>query len=273
MSDEHRVGLTRAERKEVEELAAPRSPVIHEVVRRQGEEELRRPNGSLFWSGVAAGVTMMASVIAQGALHGKLPEDAPWRDLVVAPGYCLGFLIVVLGRMQLFTEQTIVAVLPVAAEPSWRKVGGTVRLWSIVLVGNMAGAAAAAALNLHLQLVGADLLAAMLEVSGGILRRTPPEMLLQAIPAGFLVAAIAWLRASASGGEFWIVVTLSYAIALGGFTHVVVGAGEAFLLLFDGRIGVAQALGGIVLPALVGNIVGGTGLFALLAHAQVRQEL
>jgi formate/nitrite transporter FocA (FNT family) len=119
MSDEHQSGLTKAEQEDAKELAAPRSPVIYEVVRRQGEEELRRPLGSLFWSGIAAGVTIMASVIAEGALRHKLPADAPWRETVADLGYSVGFLMVILGRMQLFTEQTIVTVLPVMAAPGW----------------------------------------------------------------------------------------------------------------------------------------------------------
>ena len=273
MSDGHQSGLTKAEREEAQELAAPRSPVIYEVVRRQGEEELRRPLGSLFWSGIAAGVTIMASVIAEGALRRKLPTGAPWREAVADLGYSLGFLMVILGRMQLFTEQTIVTVLPVMAAPGWRKLGGTARLWAIVFVANMIGACTAAAINVDLHLVSRELLASMLEVSGGLLRKTPLDVLLQGVPAGFLIASVAWIRAGASGGEFWIVLTLTYTIALGDFTHVIAGAAEAFLLAFGGQIGMGQALGGIILPALLGNIIGGTGLFALLAHAQVRQEL
>ncbi len=91
--------------------------VLYEVVRRQGEEELSRPAGSLFWSGTAGGVTIMASVIAEGALRHKLPAEIPWREIVSDLGYSLGFLMVILGRMQLFTEQTIVTVLPVMAAP------------------------------------------------------------------------------------------------------------------------------------------------------------
>lgn len=67
--------------------------------------------------------------------------------------------------------------------------------------------------------------------------------------------------------------TLSHAIVLGDFAHVVAGAAEAFLLMFDERIGLGHATGGNILPALVKNIIGGTGLFALLAHARVREEL
>jgi formate/nitrite transporter FocA (FNT family) len=84
---------------------------------------------------------------------------------------------------------------------------------------------------------------------------------------------VAWIRAGASSSELWIVVVLTYAIALGDFTHVIAGSAEAFLLLFDGQVGIGQAFGGMILPSLVGNVVGGTGLFAILAHAQVREEI
>jgi formate/nitrite transporter FocA (FNT family) len=113
----------------------------------------------------------------------------------------------------------------------------------------------------------------MLEVSRELLHKSPLELLLQGVPAGFLIASIAWIRSSITSGEFWIVLTLTYAIALGDFAHVVAGAAEAFLLFFAGQVEFGKALGGIILPTLVGNVLGGTGLFALLAHAQVRQEL
>ncbi|HET6182998.1 MAG TPA: formate/nitrite transporter family protein [Acetobacteraceae bacterium] len=266
-------GLTREEREEVRELSAPRAPVIYEVVRRQGEDELRRPVGSLFWSGLAGGITIMASVIAEGALAMKLPASIAWRQPVIDLGYSLGFLMVILGRMQLFTEQTIVAVLPIVANPGWRKLVITARLWVVVFLANMLGAALAGAMNVYGKLMGDDLLRAMLQVSHRLAAKTPHEILLTGIPGGFLIASVAWLRAGVTGGEFWIVLALTSAIALGNFTHVIAGSAETFLLLFAGQVDVARALGGMILPALGGNIIGGTCLFALLAHAQVRQEL
>lgn len=273
MSSERQGGVTEVEERDVEELSAPRSLVIYEVVRRQGDEELRRPTGSLFWSGIAGGITIMVSVIAEGALHQKLPAGLPGREIVSELGYSLGFLMVILGRMQLFTEQTIVTVLPVMAEPGWRKLGRTAWLWVVVFAANMVGTAAAAAINVNLRLMSPELLSAMLDVSGALSRKAPLDVLCQGIPAGFLIASVAWIRAGVSSGEFWVVLVITYAIALGGFAHVVAGGAEAFLLLFAGQVGVLHALGGIILPALVGNIAGGTGLFALLAHAQVRQEI
>jgi len=273
MPDEPHAGVSESEQDVVEDLAAPRSRIIYEVVRQQGEEELHRPLGSLFWSGSAAGVTIMASVIAEGALRHKIPADTPLRAVFSDLGYSLGFLMVILGRMQLFTEQTIVTVLPIMAAPSWRKLGTTARLWLIVFTANLVGTCVAAVMIATCHLVGADLLASMLEVAGGLLSKPPSAILLQGIPAGFLIASVAWIRAGVNDGEFWIVLVLTYAIALGDFTHVVAGSAEAFLLVFAGQLGIGHAIIGIIFPALIGNIIGGTGLFALLAHAQVRQEM
>jgi formate-nitrite transporter family protein len=93
-----------------------------------------------------------------------------------------------------------------------------------------------------------------------------------AIPAGFLIAAVAWLRAGSEGSGFASVLVLTYTIALGDFVHVIAGSAEIFLLLFSGKIVPSVAAATIGL-SLLGNVIGGTGLFALLAHAQVRQEI
>src|SRR5262245_60053784 len=108
-------GITKEEVKDIEELSTPRTPVIYEIVRRLGEEEMARPALSLWWSGVAAGLSISFSLLAQAILHSHLPE-APWRPLVTNLGYSVGFLMAVMSRQQLFTETTITVVLPVMAE-------------------------------------------------------------------------------------------------------------------------------------------------------------
>src|SRR4051812_40132314 len=223
--------LSESEEQEVEERSPPRARIVHAAVIKQGEDELERPTASLFWSGLAAGIGIIASVWAQGGLHQRLP-DAPWRELVAGLGYTLGFIIVILGRMQLFTEHTMVAVLPLAKEPNGRNLVRTARLWSVVFAGNVIGAAFMAALCIYARLVSPELLGAMLDVSGKLLEKNASEILLQAIPAGFLIASVAWIRSAANDSGFWIVLVLTYAIALGGFTHVIAGAVEAFLLLW-----------------------------------------
>ncbi|KTT72457.1 formate/nitrite transporter family protein [Sphingomonas endophytica] len=268
MGEEQRV----EEAEEAEERSAPAARVVHAAVIEQGEEELERPLSSLFWSGVAAGIAIMASVWVSGALHHHLP-DTPWSEAVIALGYPFGFLIVILGRLQLFTEHTAVAVVPLVRRPSREGAWRLGRLWATVFVANMIGTAAIAALAVFGPVQSAEVLDGMLAVSRKLTERDAAATLLQAIPAGFLIASIAWIRSAIEGSGFSSVFAVTYAIALGGFAHVVAGAAEAFLLLWHGEVGIGWVAGSFVMPALAGNIIGGTGLFALLAHAQVKDEL
>lgn len=233
---------------------------------------MERPTLSLLWYGLAGGVAISASVLGQSLLEEMLPKAA-WTPLVASFGYTLGFLIVILGRLQLFTESTLSAVIPVATLPSLGNVGRLIRFWVVVLAANLLGTLFIAFLNSEQLITSPAHHEAMLELSRKLLERGWWETLRMGIPAGFLIAAVPWALPSARGQEFWIVLVLTYFIALGGFAHVVAGSAEAWMLALAGECTFGHALLGIIAPALLGNIIGGTGLFALLAHAQVRQEL
>ncbi len=266
-------GLSEDEVASVAKRKSGSAKVIHEVIRLQGDEELDRSVTSLLFSGFAAGVGITASIIAEAALKTRLP-DAPWTELIVALGYAVGFVIVILGNLQLFTENTVTAVLPLATHPTIRNTGRLLRLWSIVFLANMAGTLLVALLIANGAIMSPEQLAAAIELSDHALSHDAWTTLLLGMPAGFLVASIAWILPNARGGaEFWIVVLLTYVIAIGGFTHVVAGSTEAWLLWLSGHVGLGKAVGGYILPALAGNIIGGTGLFAVVAHGQVRAEI
>jgi formate/nitrite transporter FocA (FNT family) len=141
-------GLDAKEEEQVEEKQAVRAPVLYETIRRRGEDELARPGVSLWWSGVAAGIAISASVYCEAYLRLHMP-DAPWRPLVENLGYTVGFIIVILGGFQLFTEQTITAILPLFSDWSRKSLSLTARLWSIVFVANLAGGLAAAAFGVY----------------------------------------------------------------------------------------------------------------------------
>jgi len=99
------------ETQQVEKRIAPSADVIHNVVLVQGNNELRRPSAALAWSGLAAGMSMGFSLVAEGLLRSMLPE-ADWRPLIAKLGYSVGFLIVIIGKQQLFTENTLTPILP-----------------------------------------------------------------------------------------------------------------------------------------------------------------
>ncbi len=264
--------LSRVESREVAKRKAGSARVVHEVIRLQGDEELDRPVLSLGLSGLAAGAGITASVFAQAAIAMRLGH-APWAELVAGFGYSIGFVIVVLGRLQLFTETTITAVLPVINNPTLHNLNRLLRLWAIVLVANLAGTFIVAAAIAGGGIVAPDLRAEIGQLAAHLLAEPPLTVLLHGIPAGFLVASIAWLLPTARGSELSVVVIITWLIAVGGFTHVIASSTEIWVALVMGDIGIGTALGGFIVPALVGNILGGTGLFALLAHGQVTAEL
>lgn len=257
---------------DVQERATPTTPVIYEVVRRHGEEEMARPSLSLWWSGVAAGLSISFSLLAQAVIDLRTP-DAVWAPLAIAAGYPVGFLMVVLGRQQLFTESTITMVLPVMAGPTRASLGALGRSWSIILAANLAGTLIAALFCSWTPVLSPEVLEAMLAVSRHAMDKSWAVLFFEAITAGFLMAAMVWLLPGAGSSPFPVIFLMTYLIAISGSAHIVAGSIEAFLLVVNGQMEAGQALAGFALPALLGNIVGGTVLFALLSHAQVMREI
>ena len=267
-----RNGISAEEIKDVEELATPRTPVIYEVVRRLGEEEMKRPATSLWWSGVAAGLSISFSLLSQAILTAHLPE-APWQPLVVSFGYCIGFIMAVLSRQQLFTEITITAVLPVAADVTRGNIVRMARLWAIVLAANLAGTLFAALFCTFTPALSGDVYNGMLEISRDLLAYGWWEMVFRAIAAGFLMAAMVWLMPGAEGAQFHVITLMTWLIAVGGCTHIVAGSMESYLLVFSGEWVWWRMITEFMVPVLIGNMIGGTALFALIAYAQVMDEI
>ena len=105
-----------AEKAEVADRKSPGGHIVYEAVRQEGLHELDRSNSALAWSGIAAGLAMGFSLLTQAVLQSHLP-DTPWRPLLTKFGYAIGFLMVVLGRQQLFTENTLTVILPLLRKP------------------------------------------------------------------------------------------------------------------------------------------------------------
>lgn len=264
--------LSGREIEDVEKSSRLRAPLIYEVVRQEGDEEMDRPSFSLWWSGIAAGLSISFSLLAEAILFVALP-DQPWRPLVYSLGYSVGFVLVVLARQQLFTENTITVVMPLMAEFSRTNLLRTGRIWGIVLTANLVGTFAAAIFCRFTPALSPDVYSGMLELSRQGLDHGWWETLFRAITAGFLMAAMVWLIPSAKGAELHVVVLMTYLIAISGAAHIVAGSVESFFVLLAGVSGIETVVLGFMVPALIGNIIGGTALFALIAYAQVVEEI
>ena len=260
--------LSRAERKEVARRTNISAVVLHESVREAGERELRRSPTSLAWSGLAAGLSMGFSLIGPGLLNAYLPA-APWSPLIVNLGYSLGFVIVILGRQQLFTENTLTVILPLLAHPNWATVARIARLWGIVLVANLLGALIFATIVAHTTLFTTPILRSFAEVSQHSLRGGFGLTILRGIFAGWLIALMVWLLPAVQSSKLHIIILLTYIVALGGFAHIIAGSVDVLFLVNIGTVSWTGYFFGFMLPTLIGNIIGGISLVAALNYAQV----
>ena len=258
---------SRIEKKQVVERTAIGANVVYEAIRREGEDELKRSSSALAWSGLAAGLSMGFSLIAEALLAAYLP-DRPWRPLISKLGYSVGFLIVILGRQQLFTENTLTVVLPLLLRKNLGTAVSLLRLWTIVLLTNLFGTYLFALCVGRLGIFDPHIQQMLSQVS-----QEPSAsfsiVLMRAIFAGWLIALMVWLLPAAESARVSIIIILTYLIGLGGFKHIIAGSTKVLFLVATGQESYGGYFAHFFLPTLFGNIIGGVSLVAFLGHAQV----
>jgi len=259
---------TRIEKKQVEERIAITAHVVYETIRREGDEELHRPAAALAWSALAAGLAMGFSFIAEALLASFLPNH-PWRQLISRLGYSVGFLIVVLGRQQLFTENTLTAVLPLLLHKEWKIFVRVARLWSVVLSANLVGTFLFALCIAHVAIFDSAVRQSLMEIGVSHLGSSFWVVFVRAIFAGWLIALMVWLLPGAESARVSIIIIVTYLITLGGFNHIIAGSTTMFYLVLMKSISWGTYFTNFFFPTLLGNILGGVSLVAALGHAQV----
>ncbi|GJD37384.1 formate/nitrite transporter family protein [Methylobacterium aerolatum] len=256
----------------VDEIARPDAYVLHEAIRLGGDEELRRHGGALFLSAFAAGLSIALSMIVPGVLKSLLPE-AEWSKIVTTMGYSVGFLVVVLGRQQLFTENTITPVLPLlhdrSAKTGWR----VLRLWTIVLFGNILGTLAISVLIAHAGAFSPDVQKAFAEISHDAIAHDFAATFVKAVFAGWMIALMVWFLPATGSAAPLIIMLMTWLVSLCSLAHVVAGSVEAFYLVVTGAASLGDYAGRFFLPTLLGNLFGGVALVAVLNFGQVAPEV
>jgi len=243
---------------------------IHDNIREEAEEELERPVAELLYSGVSAGMLIAFSFLAAAFLASLGPEKL--RDGLVAAGYPLGFIFVVLARHQLFTENTLEPVLPFLEKRDRRTFGRLMRLWAIVLPANMLGALIIAFLMAKTQMLKETLDPMLASVANEGASGSVATVFYKAIFAGWLIAGMAWILGSThdTTAQILLIWLTTAPIAAFGFKHSVAGAVEAFYRVAIGSAGWGAMLGGFIVPAVIGNVIGGVVLVAMVNHGQAR---
>jgi formate-nitrite transporter family protein len=264
--------LDDGEQKQAAQHASPRALVIHEVVREEGEVAMERTAGSLVMSALAAGLSMGFSFLAQAVIESSLPET-PWRSLVTAFGYTVGFVIVILGQQQLFTESTLSAVLPILTRRDMTTVAKTARLWMLVLFGNLVGTWIFAVM---LQIPGVfadDVVKALGELAELPYSGTFMVTVVRAVFAGWLIALMVWLLPSARSARLVTILLITYVVGMSKLSHVIAGSVEAAYGVLLGEASALDYVRGFFLPTLLGNMIGGISLVAIINHGSVVAEM
>ena len=259
--------LSEREKEEAQDRTSVSATVVHETVRYDGEEELHRPVSALGWSGLAAGMSMGFSLVAMALFRAYLP-DRPWRPLLVRLGYPMGFLIVIIARQQLFTENTLTAMIPLLARRDLKTLARVIRLWTVVLVANLIGAHLFAWVVAGTPMFLPEVQSAMLALAKEAAAVSFGEAVLRGIFAGWLIAMVVWMLAAIDTGRIAVIVFMTYIVGLASLTHIIAGSVEVLFLVMVGAKSWGAIALGYLLPTLIGNVIGGVSLTAAVNHAQ-----
>lgn len=263
-----RMSDSQSKAKDADNRTAPSGAVVYRAICTEGEDELDRATSALAWSGLAAGLSMGFSLVGQGIVQSRLPET-DWRPLIVSFGYSIGFLIVVLGRQQLFTENTLTVILPLLQRHDKPTVRNVARLWTTVLLSNLAGAFIFAFVLARGSVFDEGVNTAFLRIAEDSIRAGFAITLLRGIFAGWLIALMVWLLPFAESARVWVIIIITYVVGLGGFSHVIAGSIDVMYLAFGGHISWVDCFGRYTIPSFIGNVIGGVSLVAAINHAQV----
>jgi formate/nitrite transporter FocA (FNT family) len=240
------------------------STVIHE-----GEAMFSLQHKTVFLSAIVAGLELGFSYLMVCALFffcdGTLTEDTIFKLIGIV--YPVGFIMVIVGKSALFTEQTSILVLPVLN--GQRSVWQLLRLWTDVIIGNIIGGIIfalfisylAPALNLFTHQT-------MAKIGEHILNYSSLAIFLSAVVAGWLMGLLSWLLSSIVNSitRFAMIFMITAIIGFGGFHHSIIGNIEVFgAMLFSDSISILNYIGFLAI-VLVGNGIGGAIVVALFKY-------
>lgn len=247
-------------------LSRPSAHEIYQQVAKNAKEELKRSSISLALSGFTGGIFMGLSALGVGIILAKL-GGGPAAFVISRMLYPLGFIVVILGRSQLFTENTLYPVALVLTEP--KQIWNTLRLWATVLPSNMLGALTFAALAGLTRGMPADVVQAIAGLGLTAVHQPASSIFWSGVVGGWIIATAAWLVSGSHSitGSVMIIWALTFVVGLGNFAHCIATSGEILTAVLLHQLPWAaypQWFG----PAVSGNICGGVVMVTLLEYGQ-----
>src|ERR1700723_2940887 len=250
------------------ELDRPTADEIYEQVSRNARHELDRSVVGLTISGLAGGITMGLTALSTSIVVAELGPSATARFISFFL-YPIGFIAVILGRAQLFSENTLYPVALMLAERrhGWK----TLRLWVIVLASNVMGAFVFALLAVRTGALRPEFVTAMTRMGVDAAGVTTSHIFWSGVIGGWIIALGAWLVSGSHSitGSVMLIWLLTFVVGLGGFAHCIATSGEILAAILDHQLAVSRYFAWLA-PATLGNICGGVLLVTLLEYGQVK---
>jgi formate-nitrite transporter family protein len=249
-------------------LDRPTADEIYEQVSRNARREMDRSAIALAISGLAGGVTMGLTALSVSIVAASLPPSAI-SSFIAQLAYPIGFIAVIVGRAQLFTENTLYPVALMLAER--RHFLTTLRLWSIVLPSNLVGAFLFAVLAVRTGGLRPEYVAAMVRFGQQSVDVSWSHIFWSAVIGGWIIALVAWLVSGSHSitGSVMLIWLLTFLVGLGHFAHCIASSGEILAAVLQHQVAVSQYFRWL-LPAVLGNITGGVLIVTLLEYGQVK---
>ena len=238
---------------------------ILEETLQDGREELARGSAGLALSGLGAGLNVSFSALALGIV-GALSGGV---GLLAYAAYPIGFIFVMLSRQQLFTTNTVTPVVVVLDEDR-SQLWNMLRMWGILFVTNVLGALIFAFAVTHTEILPASALNVLLEEAAHKMENGFLALLVKGVIGGWLVAFVVWLVASArdTTSQLLLIWGPVFLIPATGLVHCIAGSSELMISVFGGETSWGEFLVGFLLPATLGNAIGGVVLVTLLNYGQ-----
>ena len=248
-------------------LARPSAEDIYQQVATNARQELARSNTSLAISGFGGGAFMGLSAMGT-AIAAALMGDSPHAHMISRMFYPLGFIVVIVGRAQLFTENTLYPVALVLAEK--RELWNTLRLWAVVLPANVAGAFSFAAIASWTPALNPAYVGSLSRLGSGAIAHPAAALFWSGVIGGWIIALAAWLVSGSHSvtGSVALIWLLTYIVGLGDFGHCIAGSCEVLVTILTHRAPWI-AYPHWFFPVVLGNICGGVGLVTILEYGQV----
>ncbi|MBV8672240.1 MAG: formate/nitrite transporter family protein [Acidobacteriaceae bacterium] len=248
------------------DLDRPTAIQIYEQVALNGRRELARTNLSLAISGLAGGLAMGLTGLSVSIVLARLGES-PAARFIAFLLYPMGFMATILGRSQLFTENTLYPVALILDER--RHLLATLRLWGIVFSANVAGALVFAILCARTKALEPQVLSALAQLGFDAANHPARHIFWSGVVGGWIIATVAWMVSGSHSitGAVALIWSLTFIVGLGHFAHCIATSGEILVAVLAHRVPAAGYLKWL-LPATLGNITGGVTLVTLLEYGQ-----